>query len=142
MWNTLRIFLWFQLQCSKCYVVFYCGPTCQRSDWGIHRVICASYNKIVSLKIPPKPSKGKSLLVYFFPEDKKAAKLAWVEHFNFPFYIFNYLDMLPYYLCFMQTWANIFSDNHYLRNIWYLTIFVSRLDGIILVSSSRGVIYF
>ena len=73
-----------KLQCSKCYVVFYCGPTCQRSDWGIHRVICASYNKIVSLKIPPKPSKGKSLLVYFFPEDKKAAKLAWVEHFNFP----------------------------------------------------------
>ena len=28
-----------------------------------------------------------------------------------------------------QTWGNISSDHHYLKNIPYLLIFISRFDG-------------
>ena len=63
-----------QHKCSQCQCVYYCGRSCQKFDWGMHRVVCASFNKI-----PANHLSAKSILVYYFPEDKKAAELAWVS---------------------------------------------------------------
>lgn len=30
------------LACSRCRLVFYCGPACQRADWKVHKSSCAS----------------------------------------------------------------------------------------------------
>ncbi|PHT45546.1 Histone-lysine N-methyltransferase ASHR1 [Capsicum baccatum] len=33
-------------RCSACRVVFYCGNTCQKSDWKLHRVECQALSKV------------------------------------------------------------------------------------------------
>lgn len=33
-------------KCSSCHVVWYCGSSCQRLDWKIHRVECQSLRKV------------------------------------------------------------------------------------------------
>ncbi|CAK9167275.1 unnamed protein product [Ilex paraguariensis] len=33
-------------KCSACQVVWYCGRTCQKSDWNLHRLECQLYSKL------------------------------------------------------------------------------------------------
>lgn len=33
-------------RCSSCHVVWYCGSTCQISDWKLHRVECQALSKL------------------------------------------------------------------------------------------------
>jgi len=35
-------------QCSRCHTVTYCGPECQRSDWGRHRSCCGAQSRPAS----------------------------------------------------------------------------------------------
>ncbi|KAK4370441.1 hypothetical protein RND71_009916 [Anisodus tanguticus] len=33
-------------KCSACHVVYYCGNTCQKSEWKLHRVECKALSKV------------------------------------------------------------------------------------------------
>ncbi|GMH00279.1 hypothetical protein Nepgr_002118 [Nepenthes gracilis] len=33
-------------KCAACHVVWYCGSTCQKSDWKLHRVECRAISKL------------------------------------------------------------------------------------------------
>ncbi|KAL7176463.1 hypothetical protein ACSBR2_029906 [Camellia fascicularis] len=33
-------------RCSSCQVVWYCGSTCQKSDWKLHRLECSALSKL------------------------------------------------------------------------------------------------
>ncbi|KAI4307314.1 hypothetical protein L6164_030517 [Bauhinia variegata] len=32
--------------CSACHVVWYCGSTCQKSDWKLHRLECEAFSRL------------------------------------------------------------------------------------------------
>ncbi|KAK4881149.1 hypothetical protein RN001_004468 [Aquatica leii] len=39
-------------RCSNCQYVYYCGKTCQRDGWSIHKLECSSFKRIIPRIVP------------------------------------------------------------------------------------------
>ena len=59
--------------CKNCRSAAYCGPTCQHTDWPLHKTLCSTF-----ANLPARPSPTHKL-GFLFPENSNAAEIAWVD---------------------------------------------------------------
>lgn len=45
-------------RCSRCHMVFYCSPSCQRAHWKVHRPDCVSVEDMRRMNIPDGKGNG------------------------------------------------------------------------------------
>lgn len=68
-------------RCSGCQVVRYCGATCQRADWALHRAECASLKAYAAAAAKAKRAEGMEQEAMFEPGTsvRALARLLWTR---------------------------------------------------------------
>ncbi|XP_009764587.1 histone-lysine N-methyltransferase ASHR1 isoform X2 [Nicotiana sylvestris] len=72
-------------RCSACHVVYYCGNTCQKSDWKLHRVECKALSKVDKERIKSlTPSVRLMVKLYLRRklQDEKVIPATVLDNFN------------------------------------------------------------
>lgn len=65
-------------RCSTCKSLYYCSPTCQARDWGIHKPLCKPFGSPSDSK---KPDKSYRRALYL-PETNDKPRFAWIKFDN------------------------------------------------------------
>ncbi|TGJ83248.1 hypothetical protein E0Z10_g5521 [Xylaria hypoxylon] len=63
------------LRCSRCQGASYCSVSCQRADYPIHKLLCATFS---GFDITARPTK-EHVRAILFPADQKNPKLVWLQ---------------------------------------------------------------
>lgn len=63
------------LDCGRCKSSRYCSGECQRSDWPVHKLLCASFSRF---DITTRPSKTH-FRGFFFPQDQTKPQVVWLD---------------------------------------------------------------
>ncbi|KAI0505359.1 hypothetical protein F5B22DRAFT_628302 [Xylaria bambusicola] len=79
--------------CSRCKSALYCSEPCQRADYPVHKLLCASF----SSDLANRPTKN-SIRAILFPVSSVKPKMIWLEimqHGDWKYWVPQYLPNDP-----------------------------------------------
>ncbi|XP_057532445.1 histone-lysine N-methyltransferase ASHR1 [Amaranthus tricolor] len=72
-------------KCTGCHVVWYCGSTCQKADWKLHRVECQTLSKLEKERLKYLTSSIRLMVKLYLkrkPQEQKVMPTTLTDNYN------------------------------------------------------------